>query len=251
VRLRRTVVADLRTGDSYALVLVLLLAAVFCTIVAPDETWGRIFRDTVLASTVLVTYWTATARHSLFVPRVLVPGLVVAFVVVGAIEGSSTDAVAAAFAAVFTVGAIVLVAHDLFERGRVDAQTVLGALSLYVLIGILFAALYAFFAATGDSSFFTRGDDGTTGEHLYFSLAAITTTGFGDLAPASSVGRALASLELVLGQLYLVTVVTVIVAAAMRRPPGRDARSESEPGTGSTMRYGGASPRVGFGARPP
>ena len=78
MRLRRSVVADLRTGDSYALVLVLLLATVFCTIVAPDNTWGRVFRDTVLAASVLVTYWTATARRSLFVPRVLVPGLVVA-----------------------------------------------------------------------------------------------------------------------------------------------------------------------------
>jgi len=215
------VVADLRTGDSYALVLVMLLTTVFCTIVAPEETWGRVFRDIVLAAAVLVTYWTATARRSLLVPRILVPGLVVAFVVVGAIEGSSTDAVAAAFAAVFTVVAIALVAHDLFDRGGVDDQTVLGALSLYVLVGVLFAALYAFFAATGDGAFYTRGDDASAGEDLYFSLAALTTTGFGDLAPATSIGRALASLELVVGQLYLVTIVTVIVAAAMRRQAGR------------------------------
>lgn len=220
MRLRQSVVAHLRTGDSYALVLVLLLATLFCTIVAPDETWGRIFRDTVLAATVLATYWTATARQSLFVPRVLIPALVVAFVVVGAIEGSSTDAVAAAFSAVFTVGAIVLVVHDLFERRRVDDQTVLGALSLYVLVGILFASFYAFVAAAGDGSFYTRGDDGSTGEHLYFSLAALTTTGFGDLAPASSLGRAIAGLELVLGQLYLATIVTVIVVAAMGRQRG-------------------------------
>jgi hypothetical protein len=221
VRLRRSVIADLRTGDSYALVLVLLLASVFCTIVAPEDTWGRIFRDTVLAVTVLVTYWTATARRSLFVPRVLVPGLVITFVVVGAIEGSSTDAVAAAFSAVFTVGGIFLVVRDLFDRGKVDEQTVLGALSLYVLVGVFFASLYAFFAATGDGAFYTRGDDASTGEDLYFSLVALTTTGFGDLAPATSIGRALSSLELVLGQLYLVTIVTVIVAAAMRRQPGR------------------------------
>jgi hypothetical protein len=129
-----------------------------------------------------------------------VPGLVVAFVVVGAVEGSSTDAVAAAVAAVFTLGAILLVAHDLFERGRVDDQTVLGALSLYVLVGVLFATLYAFFAAVGEGAFYTRGDDASAGEDLYFSLAALTTTGFGDLAPATSTGRALASLELVLGR---------------------------------------------------
>jgi hypothetical protein len=221
VRFRRSVVAHLRTGDSYALVLVLLLVSVFCTIALPDETWGRIFRDVVLAVTVLVTYWTATARRSLFVPRVLFPAVAIAFIVVGAIESAATDAVAAAFAVVFTVGGILLVVRDLFDRGRVDDQTVLGALSLYVLIGVLFASLYAFFAATGSGHFYTRGDDGSPGEDLYFSLAALTTTGFGDLAPATSIGRALASLELVFGQLYLVTIVAVIVAVAMRRQGGR------------------------------
>jgi hypothetical protein len=131
VRLRHSVVAHLRTGDSYALVLVLLLASVFCTVTAPDDAWGRIFRDAVLAATVTVTYWTATTRQSLFVPRVFVPAAAIAFVAVGAIEGSSTEAVAAALAAVFTVGGIYLVARDLLERGRVDDQTVFGALSLY------------------------------------------------------------------------------------------------------------------------
>jgi hypothetical protein len=81
----------------------------------------------------------------------------------------------------------------------------------------LFASLYSFIAAVDGGDFFTRGDDGTTGERLYFSLVALTTTGFGDLAPASSVGRALVALEVVVGQLYVVTVVAVIVAAASRR----------------------------------
>ena len=88
-------------------------------------------------------------------------------------------------------------------------------------MGVFFASLYSFVAAVGDGAFFTRGDDGSTGEHLYFSLVAITTTGFGDLAPASGVGRALTPLEVVLGQLYLVTVVAVIVGAAARRQLGR------------------------------
>jgi hypothetical protein len=142
--------------------------------------------------------------------------LALVFVVVGALEGATTQATAAAVGAVLIAGVAFLITRDLFDRGKVDAQTVLGALSLYVLVGAFFASMYSFVAAAGDGAFFTRGGDGSTGEHLYFSLVAISTTGFGDLAAASDLGRALVALEIVLGQLYLVTVVAVIVTAATR-----------------------------------
>ena len=217
MHVRRSLVAQLQSGDSYALVLALLLASVFVAIVAPEETWGRVLRDAVLAGTVVVAYWTATARRAFLIPRVVVPSLALVFVVVGVLEGATTGATGAAVGVALTAGVAFLIARDLFDRGKVDAQTVLGALSLYVLVGAFFASLYSLVAAVEDGAFFTNGDDGSTGEHLYFSLVAISTTGFGDLAPASDVGRALVALEIVLGQLYLVTVVAVIVTAATRR----------------------------------
>ncbi len=48
-----------------------------------------------------------------------------------------------------TAGVAFLIARDLFDRGKVDAQTVLGALSLYVLVGVFFASLYSLVAAAG------------------------------------------------------------------------------------------------------
>jgi hypothetical protein len=217
VRIRESLVAQLQSGDSYGLVLVLLLASAFLAIVTPEETWARVLRDAVLAGTVVVAYWTATARRAFLVPRVVVPSVALAFVVVGAVEGATTEATAAVIGAALSAAVAFLIARDLFDRHKVDAQTVLGALSLYVLVAIFFASLYTFVAVVGDGAFLTRGDDGSTGEHLYFSLVAISTTGFGDLAPASDVGRGLVALEIVLGQLYLVTVVAVIVTAATRR----------------------------------
>ena len=220
MHVRRSLVAQLQSGDNYALVLALLLASVFVAIVAPEETWGHVLRDAVLAGTVVIAYWTATARRAFLIPRVVVPSVALVFVVVGVLEGATTGATGAALAVALTAGVAFLIARDLFDRSKVDAQTVLGALSLYVLVGVFFASLYSLVAVAGDGAFFTNGDDGSTGEHLYFSLVAISTTppaGFGDLAPASDVGRALVALEIVLGQLYLVTVVAVIVTAATRR----------------------------------
>jgi hypothetical protein len=214
VKVLRGLGERVRAGDSYALVLALLLVAVVVTIVAPDETWGRLLRDAVVAAAVVVTYWTATARRAVLVPRVVVPSIALVLVVVGAFEGATTDAVAGGIGAVLAAGLAVLITRDLFDRHRVDVETVMGVLSLYILVGLLFACLYRLVAEVDPGSFYTRGDDGSAGEHMYFSFVAITTTGFGDLTPADSLGKALAVLEIIVGQLYLVTVVAVIVTAA-------------------------------------
>ena len=213
----RSLVAQVQSGDSYAIVLALLLASLLVGVVAPEEWWGHVLRDGVVAATVVVAYWTATARRAFLIPRVIVPSIAFALVIVGAIEGAITRGVAAAIGAALAAGVGFLIARDLFERGRVDVQTVLGALSLYVLVGFLFASLFSLVAEIGDGPFFTSGEDEGQQERLYFSFVALTTTGFGDLAPAGSVGRALAALEIVLGQLYLVTVVAVLVTAAAGR----------------------------------
>ena len=50
--------------------------------------------------------------------------------------------------------------------------------------------------------------------------AALTTTGFGDFTPATPVGHALAVIEMLVGQLYLVTVIGLLIGnfASRRRP---------------------------------
>ena len=49
------------------------------------------------------------------------------------------------------------------------------------------------------------------GQHVYYSFTVLTTTGFGDLTAGTPVGRALAVVEMLVGQLYLVTVIGLVV----------------------------------------
>jgi hypothetical protein len=59
------------------------------------------------------------------------------------------------------------------------------------------------------------------GEKVYFSFTVLTTTGFGDFTPATAVGHALAVIEMLTGQIYLVTVIGLLIgnfAARGRRP---------------------------------
>jgi hypothetical protein len=80
------------------------------------------------------------------------------------------------------------------------------------LIGILFVYLYGVLAVLGSGDFFAQGTDGTRSLRLYFSFVTLATLGYGDYTAAGELGRTLAVVEALLGQLYLVTVIAVLVS---------------------------------------
>jgi Ion channel len=61
---------------------------------------------------------------------------------------------------------------------------------------------------------------------LFFSLATLTTMGYGNLVPAAKPGQSFAVLEAIVGQLFLVPAVAKVVTA-WRRPFGFDKKSGS------------------------
>lgn len=113
----------------------------------------------------------------------------------------------------------VVIIRALVRRKVIDLHTVTGALCIYVLLGMLGAFVFASVGEIGTSSFFAQGVRGDTADYLYFSFVTLTTVGYGDLTPATSLGRALAVLEALIGQLYLVSVVALVVSQIGR---GRD-----------------------------
>ena len=115
--------------------------------------------------------------------------------------------------AMLVAAAPVVIALALIERRVIDIQTVLGALCIYVLLGMLWAFMFAAMGDIQTKPFFAEPHvKGTVADFLYFSFVTLTTTGYGDLTAAGGLGRAVAVLEALLGQLYLVTIVAVIVS---------------------------------------
>jgi Ion channel len=98
-------------------------------------------------------------------------------------------------------------------------QSVLGAICVYLLMGMLFTFLYRLVAVLGSGPLFAEGTDGTPAIRLYFSFVTLTTVGYGDYAPLADIARTLANMEALFGQLYLVTVIGVLVSRipAVRR----------------------------------
>jgi hypothetical protein len=106
----------------------------------------------------------------------------------------------------------------------VTMQTVFGALSAYLLIGFMFAALFTAAATLTTTPLFANGEPADPDGIQYFAFITLTTTGYGDLTPAGQPGRSLAVLEALAGQIFLVTLVArlVSVLGTDRRRSARD-----------------------------
>ena len=108
----------------------------------------------------------------------------------------------------------------LLGKEGVTANAVAGSLAIYLTIGLLFAWIIGFIGDVSSTPYFAQHAGVTEGDKVYFSFTALTTTGFGDLTPATPVGHSLAVIEMLTGQLYLVTVIGLLIGnfAARRRP---------------------------------
>jgi len=109
--------------------------------------------------------------------------------------------------------AILRKVHKEFTREGVDVEVILGTLCAYLYIGSWFSIIYRSVEILTNSPFFAQPDSERILNYLYFSFITLTTTGYGDLSPAYGPGRMIAVVEAVIGQLYLVSVVAVVVSA--------------------------------------
>jgi hypothetical protein len=200
--------------DSYGLVLVLLITSYFVSAMAGDYSFGRALTLVVLAATTsLALRASHVGRRVSRVALALIVLAAVAGVTTGLLGSEESDRlVSVTLTAILVVVAPLAIGRHLVSHRVVDVNTFYGAVCIYLLIAMFFASVFALLAAVGDASFFAQ-DIETVGtvDYLYFSLTTITTVGYGDLTAQGNVGRILAVLEAVLGQLYMITVVALVV----------------------------------------
>src|SRR4051794_40842613 len=198
----------------FVAVLVGTFAVLVFQIAAPDTTAGRVVTLGLQALTLATVIITSGVPGGLRMLARLGLFLIVAAIAVGVISGDFDRALTGAAGAAFSLAALPAVGYGVVAMMRttgVSIQVVSGALTAYLLAGLLFASVVGILASGGES-YFTNGRDGTASDHVYFSFTTLTTTGYGDFTPATRTGRSLAVVEMLLGQLYLVTVVGVLVA---------------------------------------
>jgi hypothetical protein len=110
--------------------------------------------------------------------------------------------------------------NRLLRASGVTWQGVAGALAVYLLLGLVFSEVVTVAANVGHGDYFAQGTDGTQSQHVYYVFTTMTTTGYGDLTPAQSFGRAVSVLAMLIGQIYLVTVIALLIGNLRRRGDG-------------------------------
>jgi len=123
--------------------------------------------------------------------------------------------------------AAVVVVRRVLARPTVTIQSIYGALSAYLITGLMFASCYAGLGHVGQADFFANHELANTQTYQYFSFTTLTTLGYGDFTAAENSGRSIAVLEALTGQVFLATLVARLVAA-YRTPEDADGPPDGE-----------------------
>jgi Ion channel len=163
----------------------------------------------------------------------------------------------------------VLIVRRVLARPTVSIQSIYGALSAYLIIGLMYAAFFAAIQHLSAGPFFANYQPATTQTLQYFSFTTLTTLGYGDFSAAGDGGRALAVVEALTGQVFLATLVARLVAGFrapgeqaatptrrrwppgnVRRGPGPSYRRKPPRSTGSASRPAPEPSRTAVASRP-
>jgi len=214
--------ADERTSSParYGLLLITLIAA-YLVYAVTQTRWGGAIHVAFVAAIALLAM-----RHRRRWPGpAWLPGAaVLATGVAAGVAAASGDKLAAGFAdcwnGLVLLLTVVIIISTVLRLERVTAQSIYGALSTYLLIGLMYAAWFGAIAAFVSGPFFANGQPVNPATVQYFSFTTLTTLGYGDFTAAGSLGRAVAVLEAVAGQVFLATLVARLVSAygTTRRP---------------------------------
>jgi hypothetical protein len=208
--------------ERYGLLLAATLTAFFIQGVATPERWEEVVVTALLAMTLMLALWAADARPQVIRVAWVVSAIMFAFSIIEAINGN-VDGAAPRIANLLLIVlappvVVVGVMRSLRAHSGVTLEAIFGVLCLYILVGMLFAGIYGSIDRLGHE-FFAGNAPATPSNCLYFSFTTLTTVGYGDFTARSNLGHTLSVAEALLGQIYLVTVVSVFVSNLRRREP--------------------------------
>ena len=204
----------------YGAVFLLVLVVVVFAIVAPDGDGSRAISFALVGAAMMVSVGTSREPTDVRRTRTLVGGAIVVIITIGTAAGLIPRSITLAVTALLTLAIPVTLGGGLVRLVRTRGatlQAVAGGLAIYLLVGLGFASAIGFVSTVESASYFAQGGGSNASEHVYYSFTVLTTTGFGDLTAAHGVGRALAVLEMLMGQIYLVTVISILIGRRLEK----------------------------------
>lgn len=216
--------------------------AIIYMIVAPEGTTARLAGIVLTTAAILLTLhaadMAASSRHAATAVMIGAALLSSYGTATGRTEVHAVGNILAAAPILFSA-AMVLRWIGRQARKQINLQAVVGGVLVYLLIGLMFSwVIGAVIDLDPATPYFCTQPNVSNSDRVYFSFSTITTTGFGDYVPCTQVGHALAVTETVFGQVYLVTIIALLVgnlgrSASPRRGGGDGAADDADEASGA------------------
>jgi hypothetical protein len=222
--------------DSYFLVFCMILATMISSAFLGDASWGLLFTLVLQTATLLLALRTSDAGPKSQLLAAVVAGMAVIGVGLALVTNNydvARLAYGTSMLALIVVTPVVIV-RRLVTHPVVNISTITGAASIYLIFGLFWATVYAVVgdltrtaSQTAAEAFFVASRTPVGSDFVYYSYVTLATVGYGDLTASSQIGRMLSVTEALMGQLYLVIVVSLLVANLGRTRPAKVAAAEA------------------------
>jgi len=202
-----------RMTNAFGLVLLLVIGTYVLASLTRYSGWSAV-AITAIACLGAVAALGSSGVRPAFVRGAAAIGLAAAgLAAAGAIAGDDGFLGAAALIQMLLlIVASGVVLRAVLSESEVNFRTILGAISVYLIFGLLFTSLYVTIDRLQAGAFFLSEAGSHTGDYIFFSFTTLTTTGYGNLVPAAQPGKMFAGLEMLFGQIFLVTLIAGLVS---------------------------------------
>jgi hypothetical protein len=208
-------------------VLLLVLATYATTSLTKYAGWSAVAVSVLGSLTTVIALASSGVRDSLVrVGGGLAVASVTFAVIAALVDRNGLLATSGALQIFLFTWAAAAVLRAVLAESEVGFKTILGAISVYLIFGLLFTSLYVVIDKLQAGSFFEPARELQTGDYVFFSFTTLTTTGYGNLVPGGQPGKMFSVLEMLLGQIFLVTLIAGLVS--VWRPGRRGAGGEAQ-----------------------
>lgn len=225
-----------RVSDAFGLVLALVLITYVLTSLLENRGWSAVLLTVATSATSVVALTSSHAQAKVVRVVLLLSALTIALAAISAADGDQTWL---NFASLIQVSMLAIAMGAVLRRvvmaANVGSRTILGALSVYAVLGLLFTFVYGAIDRIQSGPFFEGVAHPHGSDFIFFSYTTLTTTGYGNLVPGGQPGQMISGLEMMIGEIFLVTLVAGLVSlwrpgeAIRRRRQQRDGEDGEAP----------------------
>jgi len=211
----------------------LLLLIIMPILTASNERFEGILTVVIVGATVTISMAASKANRR----AIRASWIASVLIVIAAIFPDTPETirvVAAVALGLMLISTPVVILRRIARHEVITATTIWGVIAAFMAFGMAFSLMYAVVYGVDPASF-PAITDSSLGNFNYFSFVTITTLGYGDIAPATDLPKAMVVFETLIGQIYLVVVVARVVSLLGRpvsRPRSLRDTLRRDPGSG-------------------